>query len=108
MLTDEGRIGATESRRWFNTLARSNLKPFGLGFSSSAGRCLETAYLMGAPLPCVLEGVYDGMNEDDARAAFAEVGYGPLADYVGKGHGKVLRTYAERALVELADGNPKP
>ena len=52
----------------------------------------------------MLEGVYEGLNEDGARKAFKECGYAPLADYVGKGHGGVLRGYAERALVELADG----
>lgn len=59
---------------------------------------------MGAPLPVVLEGIYDGLAEDEAKRAFAECGYAPLATYVEKGHGKALRGYAERALVELADG----
>ena len=102
-LTEDGRVLATSSRRWFSTLVRTERQPFGLAFSSSAGRCIETAYLMGAPKPVVLDGVYDGTMEEEARAAFRELGYAPLADYVKAGHGGMLRRYAERVVVELAD-----
>ena len=44
-----------------------------------------------------------GTMEADARKAFDELGYAPLADYVRAGHGATLRKYAERAVVELAD-----
>jgi len=50
MLTDEGRAGAAQARRWFNTLARNDAKIGGVAFSSGAGRCLETAFLMGSPV----------------------------------------------------------
>ena len=102
-LTEEGRVLATTSRRWFSTLVNADRQPFGVSFSSCAGRCVESAYLMGAPKPVILDGLYAGTMEADARAAFAELGYAPLADYVRAGHGGILRRYAERAVVELAD-----
>eukprot|EP00285_Hemiselmis_virescens_P016562 CAMPEP_0173398034 /NCGR_PEP_ID=MMETSP1356-20130122/40307_1 /TAXON_ID=77927 ORGANISM="Hemiselmis virescens, Strain PCC157" /NCGR_SAMPLE_ID=MMETSP1356 /ASSEMBLY_ACC=CAM_ASM_000847 /LENGTH=528 /DNA_ID=CAMNT_0014357443 /DNA_START=144 /DNA_END=1730 /DNA_ORIENTATION=+ len=104
MLQDEGRVGASQARKWFNTLTRKGTKLGGVCFSSSAGRCLETAFLMESPTPCVLQGIYDGINEPDAREAFAKCGYAPLSTYVRDGYGGVLRKYAERALVELAQG----
>ena len=43
-----------------------------------------------------------------AQAAYAALGNRPLADYIAAGHAALLRRYAERVVVELADGNPRP
>lgn len=43
------------------------------------------------------------VQEQEARTAFAELGYASLADYVKAGYGGVLRNYAERVVVEIAD-----
>lgn len=103
VLTPQGQNAAHAAKKWFGTLCRGEGAPHGLALSSQAGRCLETAFLLAAPSPIVLEGVYEGMGEEEAWAAYQAEGEQAVAHYITQGHGAVLRQYAERVLVELAD-----
>eukprot|EP01062_Namystynia_karyoxenos_P039752 TRINITY_DN28913_c0_g1_i1.p1 TRINITY_DN28913_c0_g1~~TRINITY_DN28913_c0_g1_i1.p1 ORF type:complete len:238 (+),score=63.26 TRINITY_DN28913_c0_g1_i1:80-715(+) len=97
-LTDAGKEGCTAAKeKWFGALGVCGT------VSSVAGRCLDTARLMGAPEPAAqAASIYEGTCIPANSGWFAKLGYAPLRAYHDAGATADFTSYAESVLSEVA------